>query len=115
MDTITNGTDFRSVADLRAFAATQRGRFAGGQRMRVRGSPVVHAVDREKWLLGELIPQPLCRTAVYGWSPDAFRPVRSPITCVKCRQKLASPEEILLPHGTVQPPLFTVPRQRPGA
>lgn len=115
MDTITSDREFRTVADLRAFAKTMRDRFADGQRMCVRGSAVVHAVDRERWLLGELVPQPLCHTAVYGWSPDALKPVRSPVTCMKCRQKLAAPDEILLPYGDFQPPLFTVPRQRQAA
>lgn len=96
------------IADLRAFAATMRERFGDGQRMVIRDSDVVHAVDRERWVQGEMVPQPLCHTAAYGWSPDALRPVRSPVTCMKCRQKLASPEEILLPHGEFQPPLFSV-------
>lgn len=107
-----------AALDLRSLAKTMRDRFSDGQRMRIRGSHVVHAVDQERWLHGEMIPQPLCHTPAYGWSPDALHAVRSPITCMRCQRKLASPDEILLPYGEFQPPLFTVaiPRQRtPGA
>lgn len=96
-----------AVADLRAFAREMRDKFADGQRMSVRGSDVVHAVDTERWLMGELVPQPLCHTPVYGWSPQALRPVRRPVNCEKCRRKLAAPEERLLPYGEFQPALFT--------
>lgn len=117
MTTITSETPLLSVADLRAFASEMRRRFSGGQRMTVRGSAIVHAVDKERWLQGELVPQPLCHTAVYGWSPDALKAVRAPVSCMKCRRKLKSPEEILLGGGDYQPPLFSVvmprvPRQR---
>ncbi|MFE2934877.1 hypothetical protein [Streptomyces sp. NPDC059278] len=117
MTTITSETPLLSVADLRAFASEMRRRFSGGQRMTVRGSAVVHAVDKERWLHGELVPQPLCHTAVYGWSPEALKAVRAPVSCMKCRRKLKSPEEILLGGGDYQPPLFSVvmprlPRQR---
>lgn len=106
-----------AVADLRAFAQEMREKFADGQRMSIRDSDVVHAVDTERWLYGELVPQPLCHTPVYGWSPNAMRPVRKPINCEKCRRKLAAPEEILLPYGEFQPPLFTYipPKPKPVA
>lgn len=109
MTTETNPQDvpLYAVADLRAFAREMRARFADGQRMSVRGSGVVHAVEPERWLHGELVPQPLCHTPVYGWSPTALRAVRKPITCQKCIRILAAPEQILLPYGEFQPPLFT--------
>lgn len=109
MTTPTNHqeTPLIAVADLRAFAREMRAKFADGQRMSVRGSDVVHAVDTERWLMGELVPQPLCHTPVYGWSPNALRPVRRPVNCEKCRRKLAAPEEFLLPYGEFQPALFT--------
>lgn len=102
--------------DVRSLAKTMRERFADGQRMTIRGSGIVHGVDRERWLYGELIPQPLCHTPAYGWSPDALHAVRRPVTCMKCKRILAHPSEILLPYGEFQPPLFSmgglVPRQR---
>ncbi|MFC4328314.1 hypothetical protein ACFPC0_10800 [Streptomyces andamanensis] len=119
MTTPTNPLDVTvlSVADLRAFAREMRAKFADGQRMSVRDSDVVHAVDNERWLMGELVPQPLCHTPVYGWSPGALRPVRRPVNCEKCRRKLASPEERLLPYGEFQPALFTYipPKTRQAA
>jgi len=122
MDTITSESnttgappDAALAVDLRSLAKTMRDKFADGQRMIVRGSAIVHAVDRERWLGGELVPQPLCHTPVYGWSPDSLKPTRAPITCMKCRRTLASPDEILLPYGTFQPPLFTLPQQRRAA
>ncbi len=99
---------FLTVADLHAFAKTMRDKFSDGRRMSVRGSDVVHAVDRERWLYGELVPQPLCHTAVYGWSPNALIAVRKPVTCMKCRRKLGTPGEFLLPYGEFQPALFAV-------
>lgn len=113
----TSETRLLTVADLRSFASEMRRRFSDGQRMRIRNSDVVHAVDTERWLYGELVPQPLCHTGTYGWSPEALKAVRAPVTCMRCRQKLKAPEEILLGGGDYQPPLFTVlqsriPRQR---
>jgi hypothetical protein len=92
--------------DVKSLAATAREKFASGQRMRIRASRVVHAVDRERWVAGELVPQPLCHAPAYGWSPDALRPVWSPVTCMRCRRILAAPDELLLPYGDYQPPLF---------
>lgn len=108
---------FIAVADLRAFAQEMRLRFADGQRMSVRDSDVVHAVDTERWLMGELVPQPMCHTPVYGWSPGALRAVRKPVNCQKCRRILAAPDEILLPYGEFQPALFTYvpPKRQPTA
>lgn len=111
---IGSDTPLIAVADLRAFAQTMRDKFADGRRMRVRDSDVVHAVDRERWIGGELVPQPLCHTPVYGWSPDALRAVREPVSCQKCR-RILEPAEFLLPYGTFQPPLFTVASTRPAA
>lgn len=118
MTIITSETPLLTVADLRSFASEMRRRFSDGQRMSIRDSRVVHAVDRERWLHGELVPQPLCHTAAYGWSPDAYRAVRAPLSCLKCRRILKAADEILpLYGGDYQPPLFTVvmpraPRQR---
>jgi hypothetical protein len=118
MTTETNHqeTPLIAVADLRAFASEMRRKFADGQRMSVRGSDVVHAVDTERWLYGELVPQPKCHTPVYGWSPTALRAVRKPINCQKCIRILAAPDQILLPYGEFQPPLFTYvpPIKRPA-
>ncbi|MEV6400516.1 hypothetical protein AB0M39_38020 [Streptomyces sp. NPDC051907] len=109
MTTITSETGLLSAADLRSFASEMRRRFSDGQRMSVRGSSVVHAVDKERWLYGEMVPQPLCHTAVYGWSPTALRATRAPVSCMKCRRKLKAADEILpLYGGDYQPPLFTV-------
>jgi hypothetical protein len=110
MTTMTNdpqGVALIAVADLRAFAQEMRLKFADGQRMSVRDSDVVHAVDTERWLLGELVPQPKCHTPSYGWSPTAYRAVRKPVNCQKCRRILAAPDELLLPYGEFQPALFT--------
>lgn len=110
------GAPFMSVADLRAFAREMRLKFADGQRMSVRDSDVVHAVDSERWLMNELVPQPMCHTPVYGWSPGSLRAVRKPVNCQKCIRLLAAPDQILLPYGEFQPPLFTYvpPVQRPA-
>lgn len=107
IETNPQETPLIAVADLRAFAREMRDRFADGQRMSVRDSGVVHAVDSERWLYGELVPQPLCHTPVYGWSPAALRAVRRPVNCQKCIRILAAPDQILLPYGEFQPALFT--------
>lgn len=115
-ETNTQAAPLIAVADLRGFASEMRRRFADGQRMSVRESDVVHAVDAERWLNGEMVPQPLCHTPVYGWSPSALRAVRKPVNCQKCIRALAAPEQILLPYGEVQPALFTFvpPLTRPA-
>lgn len=92
---------------LSSLALTTRQKFLDGHRMTIRSNRTVHAVDTERWVGGELVPQPLCHTGVYGWSPDALRPTRKPVSCQRCRRKLAASDEILLPRGEFQPPLFS--------
>lgn len=92
---------------LHSLALTARQKFLDGYRMTIRDNGTVHAVDSERWVGGELVPQPLCHTAIYGWSPDAMRRTRRPVDCQRCRRKLAAPDEILLPQGDYQPPLFS--------
>lgn len=92
---------------LHSLALTTRQRFLDGHRMTIRKNGTVHAVDLERWVGGELVPQPLCHTAVYGWSPEALRPTRQPVSCQRCLFKLKSPDQILLPAGDYQPPLFS--------
>lgn len=92
---------------LHSLALTTRQKFLDGHRMTIRDNGTVHAVDVERWVGGELVPQPLCHTAVYGWSPEALRPTRKPVTCQRCTRKLAAPDQILLPSGEYQPPLFS--------
>jgi hypothetical protein len=97
---------------LSSLAHTARERFVG-KNLSVRGSHVVHAVDRERWVAGLLVPQPLCHTAVYGWSPDAMHAVTGTVTCLRCRRML-TPDEVILPGGTYQPPLFSARVLQPG-
>jgi hypothetical protein len=97
------------VLDLRSYAASIRAKFSDGQRMRINRSKVVHAVDRERWVAGELIPQPLCHTGSYGWNESHYNPVRRPVSCAKCRMRMASADEVLLGYGEYQPPLFRLP------
>jgi len=92
---------------LHSLALTTRQKFLDGHRMTIRENGTVHAVDVERWVGGELVPQPLCHTAVYGWSPEALRPTRKPVSCQKCTRLLAAPDEIILAPGEYQPPLFS--------
>jgi hypothetical protein len=107
MTMITSGQGTAASDRLGSLALTTRQRFMDGNRMTVRRNGTVHAVEPERWVGGELIPQPLCHTAVYGWSPEALRPTKRPVNCQRCIRKLATPEQILLPSGEFQPPLFS--------
>lgn len=104
---LTTGED-KATDRLSSLALTSRQKFMDGMRMTIRDSDVVHAVDRERWVAGELVPQPLCHTAVYGWSPAALKATRAPVSCQRCRRKIAAPDELLLPMGTFQPSLFSI-------
>lgn len=106
MTTKTSGQGPASSDRLGSLALTTRQKFMDGNRMTVRRNGTVHAVEPERWVGGELVPQPLCHTAVYGWNPDALRPTKRPVNCQRCIRKLASPDQILLPSGEFQPPLF---------
>lgn len=108
MATITSEQEAPPRDRLHSLALTARQKFLDGHRMTIRENRTVHAVDSERWVGGELVPQPLCHAPVYGWSPEALRPTRKPITCQRCIHKLAAPDEILLPMGAFQPPLFPV-------
>lgn len=107
MAMVTSAQETAPRDRLHSLALTTRQKFLDGHRMTIRDNGTVHAVDAERWVGGELVPQPLCHTAVYGWSPEALRPTRKPVTCQRCIRKLAAPDEILLPMGTFQPPLFS--------
>ena len=65
-----------TVIAIRSAATTFRQRFAGGMRMTVRSSSVVHAVSQQKWLAGELVPVPLCHIGVYGLDFNSVHPTR---------------------------------------
>lgn len=107
MTMITSDPETGRNDRLHSLALTTRQRFLDGHRMTIRDNGTVHAVDLERWVGGELVPQPLCHTAVYGWSPAALRATRQPVSCQRCIRKLAAPDEILLPRGEFQPPLFS--------
>lgn len=95
-----------TVIAIRSAATTFRQRFAGGMRMTVRSSSVVHAVSQQKWLAGELVPVPLCHIGVYGLDFNSVHPTRLTPTCRRCLSKLAQQGDYLLPFGDYQPPLF---------
>ncbi|HEY9015642.1 MAG TPA: hypothetical protein VIM84_11335 [Gemmatimonadales bacterium] len=108
MAMITSAQEAARNDRLHSLALTTRQRFLDGHRMTIRENGTVHAVGAERWVGGELIPQPLCHTAVFGWSPMSMRPTRRPVDCRRCIRKLAAPDEIILPAGDYQPPLFPV-------
>ncbi|MCC3778819.1 VOC family protein [Streptomyces sp. UNOB3_S3] len=103
--TITSDTTLRGVLDVRAAAAGLREKFADGQRMRIGDSPVVHDVASWRWLGGEYIPLPACHTAI-GWEPLRLSPTWAAASCGSCAKIRAEVEGMLLPGGSVRPPLW---------
>jgi len=94
---------------VRSLALSARQKFAGGKRMTVRKSKIVHAVTPARWIGGELIPQPACHTGTYGWDIMAMNATYAPITCQRCIRTLDTAAGVFaFPYGPVQPPLFVL-------
>ncbi|MRH89602.1 hypothetical protein GFY24_19500 [Nocardia sp. SYP-A9097] len=92
------------MTDIAPLAAFARAKFGDpGVHAIVRNGRTVHAVGLGHWIGTEEVPELLCHTGVAGWSPNALRPTRAAVTCVRCLRTLNENSDSTSP----QLPLFS--------
>ncbi|WP_436497221.1 hypothetical protein [Actinokineospora sp. HUAS TT18] len=76
-------TDPNPLATFARVADSEQRRFEG-RNLRVRRSPVVHAVRAAPWLASLTLPAPACGQGWSGTGVGELHPVSDPVTCSHC-------------------------------
>jgi hypothetical protein len=106
------GTAADSVLSVLAGVAEHESDRFTARNLRVRRSPVVHAVRMTPWLAGLELPAPACGQGWSGAGVGELHPVALPVTCHHCLASAAAlAVPVAAPPGQLPLPL-AIPEQR---
>ncbi|GAA3042372.1 hypothetical protein [Actinokineospora globicatena] len=89
---------------LSSLASQEATRFTD-RNLRVRRSPVVHAVRMTPWVAGLTMPAPACGQGWSGPGAGELHPAAEPVTCGHCLSSAEARAAAVTGSAVTQPPL----------